>query len=173
MSGYPDNNPKTAVGSSKIPLHLVPPSAKHYLAEAMADGARKYGPYNWRDKTISVSVYYDAVQRHWDAFWDGEDNAQDSNVHHLAHAMACCALVLDALSVGKLNDDRPSKGAVPSLQANYAAKKAINYGEIIPHNIAMAALRDKAMADDDAPGFDPITAAGAQSGTPISQVDEE
>lgn len=45
MTGYPDNNPKTAVGVSKVPLHLVPPSAKHYLALALADYCRKANAY--------------------------------------------------------------------------------------------------------------------------------
>lgn len=117
---YPDNNPKTAVGAKKVPLHLVPPSAVHFLAQAMADGAAKYGAYNWRDKAVSVSVYKAAAQRHWDAFWDGEDNAQDSGVHHLAHAMACSALLLDAMTIGKLVDDRPTKGAAARLQAEFA-----------------------------------------------------
>lgn len=122
VTTYPDNNPKTAIGASKIPLHLVPPSAKHYLAEALANGAAKYGPYNWRDAPISVSVYKAALERHMDAFWDGEDFAEDSGVHHVAHAMACCALILDALSIGKLHDDRPTKGAASSLQKGFLAK---------------------------------------------------
>lgn len=116
---YPDNNPKTAIGVTKVPLHLVPPSAKHYLALALNNGASKYGPYNWRDAAISVSVYYAAMQRHMDAFWDGEDTAVDSGIHHVAHAMACCALILDALTIGKLNDDRPTKGASADLQAGF------------------------------------------------------
>lgn len=118
---YPDNNPKTLIGASKVPLHLVPPSATHYLALALNDGAKKYGPYNWRNAPISVSTYKAAAQRHWDAFWDGEDNASDSGVHHLAHAMACGALLLDALSVGCLIDDRPTRGAAARLQAEFAA----------------------------------------------------
>jgi spermidine/putrescine-binding protein len=122
MSNYPDNNPKTLVGSSKVPLHLVPPSAAHFLALALADGGKKYGPYNWRDSAISVSTYKAAAQRHWDAFWDGEDNATDSGVHHLAHAMACSALLLDAMTIGKLVDDRPTKGAAARLQAEFANK---------------------------------------------------
>lgn len=119
---YPDNNPKTAIGATKVPLHLVPPSAKHFLAEALANGAAKYGPYNWRDAAISVSVYKAAAERHMDAFWDGEDLASDSGVHHVAHAMACCALILDALSIGKLHDDRPTHGASPQLQREYAER---------------------------------------------------
>lgn len=123
MTGYKDNNPKTLVGASKVPLHLVPPSAKHFLAEALGDGARKYGPYNWRDSKISVSTYKAAMERHMDAFWDGEDYASDSGVHHVAHAMACCALLLDAMSIDMLVDDRPTAGAAPSLQKEYVTKE--------------------------------------------------
>ena len=120
---YPDNNPKTAIGATKVPLHLVPPSATHYLAEAFENGATKYGPYNWRDNPISVSVYYAAMKRHIDAYWDGEELASDSGVHHIAHAMACMAMLLDARSVGTLNDDRPTKGAAAKLQEEYATNK--------------------------------------------------
>jgi hypothetical protein len=106
-----------------VPLHLVPPSAKHFLAMALADGARKYGPYNWREHNISVSVYKAALERHMDAFWDGEDLASDSGVHHAAHALACIAIMLDAMTIGMLHDDRPTKGAAAKLQAEYATKE--------------------------------------------------
>ena len=125
-SGYPDDNPKTVLGVTKTPLHLVPPSAKYHLAAAFADGASKYGPYNWRDKTVSASVYMAAAQRHIDDWWDGENVSRDAGVHHLAHAMACMAIVLDAMSVGRLNDDRPTKGAASDLHEEYANKKEIN-----------------------------------------------
>jgi hypothetical protein len=115
-------NPKASVGATKIPLHLVPPSARHFLALAFEDGARKYGPYNWRDTGVSVSTYYGAAGRHLDAFFDGENIAADSKVHHLAHAMACCAIMLDALGVGKLIDDRPKPGDSPRMQRSFKPK---------------------------------------------------
>jgi hypothetical protein len=124
--GYPpnylDNNPKTVFGTKKLPLELVPPSAIAALAEAFADGAKKYGPYNWREKTISSSVYYGAEQRHMTDWWDGEDIAEDSGIGHLKHAMACIAMLIDAASVGKLNDNRPPKGAMPKLQKEWLEK---------------------------------------------------
>lgn len=122
--GYPDGNPKTSQGAKKVPLHLVPPSATHYLAEAFGDGAHKYGPYNWREKGVSATVYIGAMKRHIDAWFDGEEVSSDALVHHLAHAMACCAIILDAQSVGKLNDDRPPPGAASRLQAAFAAANA-------------------------------------------------
>lgn len=113
---YPDNNPKTTYGAKKIPLEVVPPSAVHALARAFADGAKKYGPYNWRDKDISSSVYYGAALRHLQAWWDGEDVAEDSGVDHLDHCLACIAMIIDGKSVGKLNDNRPTKGAASQMQ---------------------------------------------------------
>lgn len=116
---YADNNPKTRMGALKIPLHLVPPSARYYMAMAFEDGERKYGPFNWRDEGVSTSVYIDALDRHRDAFWDGEDLARDSKVHHLGHIMACCAIILDAMECGTLNDDRPTPGPATKLQERY------------------------------------------------------
>lgn len=113
----PDNNPKTrAGGMNKVPTHLVPPIAIAHMAMAFADGALKYQPYNWRQEPISASVYYGAALRHLFAWWDGEDyetfvddegEVQLSSVHHLAHAMACLAMVLDTEGTKWLNDNRP------------------------------------------------------------------
>ena len=121
--GYPDNNPKTAFGVKKLPLHLVPPSAVGHLARAFSDGARKYGPYNWRMHAISSSVYYGAALRHMTAWWDGEDVNPDSGHHHLAHAMACLAMVLDGQALDKLNDDRPPNGTMGEMQARWNQEK--------------------------------------------------
>lgn len=126
---YPDDNPKTVIGITKVPLHLVPPCATHHTAMAFADGAKKYGPYNWREKRVSASVYLSAAKRHLDAWWDGEDLSQDAKVHHLGHVMACCAIILDGMSIGMLNDDRPPKGAASKLQEEYA-KKDVNDRQI-------------------------------------------
>lgn len=112
----PDANPKTrAGGSNKVPLHLVPPSALAHMAMAFADGGLKYQPYNWRSEPISASVYYGAAMRHLVAWWDGEDVAVDSGVHHLAHVMACCAMVLDTCQDADFNDNRPPAGRMPEL----------------------------------------------------------
>jgi hypothetical protein len=119
---YPDNNPKTVFGAKKIPLELVPPSAIHALAEAFENGANRYGAYNWRERTISSSVYYGAALRHLSAWWDGEEVAVDSGINHLHHALACIALIIDGRSVGKLNDNRPPKGAAAQMQQDWLSK---------------------------------------------------
>ena len=117
MNELPDNNPKTRVGgANKVPLHLVPATAVAHMAIAFADGGTKYQPFNWRMEPISASVYYGAARRHIDAWWEGEDAAGDSGVHHLAHAMACLAMILDTMErPGFLNDNRPPASDYPAL----------------------------------------------------------
>lgn len=118
-TGYPEGNPKDAIGRTKPPLHVLPPVALFHMAQAMTDGEQKYGLMNWRKFPVNASVYYDAAQRHLMAWFDGENRAADSGVHHLAHAMACLSIILDAESIGKLNDDRPIPGNLPAfLTAN-------------------------------------------------------
>jgi hypothetical protein len=117
-AGYPDDNPKTAIGVRKPMLSVLPPVALFQMGQAMKDGKEKYGLMNWRQHRVSSSVYYDAAMRHIMSWWDGEQRAQDSGVHHLAHAMACLAILLDAESIGKLNDDRPLAGNLPTFIAD-------------------------------------------------------
>lgn len=111
----PDSNPKSQYGIMKPPMHLVPPAAKIYLAEGFRDGASKYGPYNWRENEVAASVYIGAAHRHIDMWWDGEELAEDSNTHHMAHAMSCLAIIVDAMETGNLVDDRPLPGIAADL----------------------------------------------------------
>ena len=115
MNGYPDDNPKTVFGLKKPAMSSVPPTALIHLMRAMADGRKKYGLMNWREKRVSATIYYDAAMRHLMSWYDGEKTAKDSGVHHLGHAMACLAILLDAEAVGNLNDDRPTHGVFSDL----------------------------------------------------------
>lgn len=121
----PDSNPKTAVGLTKPSLRGIPSSALLHLGGAMADGVRKYGLLNWREHAVSASVYEDAIWRHLLAWRDGEDRASDSGRHHLAHIMACCAILLDAGECGKLNDDRGFRGTAPEMIAKLTLDDAV------------------------------------------------
>jgi len=101
-------NKKDAVGATKASTDCIPSAAIFALGAAMADGGKKYDPFNYRDSQVKASVFHNAMNRHhWD-WWEGEDYAPDSLVHHLGHLMACCAIILDAISVGNFVDDRPN-----------------------------------------------------------------
>jgi len=107
----PDANPKSAFGMKKPPLHLVPDPPLIELAMVMGLGARKYGAFNWRQTEVAASVYVAAARRHMAAWFDGENIDDESGASHLAHAAACLFILLDAMAVGKLVDDRPPPGA--------------------------------------------------------------
>lgn len=108
-------NPKDFIGSTKMPLHLWPNTATLVGTLAMLDGAAKYGRSNWRVSGVKASVYYDAARRHLDAWFEGENNAKDSNVPHLGHVLACIAIIIDAECAGKLTDDRMTPGGYLKL----------------------------------------------------------
>jgi hypothetical protein len=117
-------NPKDLLGIKKVQLNLVPASSIIYQALAMEDGARKYGPYNWRANKVIASIYVAAAMRHLQAWYDGEQVASDSQKPHLGHALACIGIIVDALETGNLVDDRPLPGAAGKLIAEWEEKKA-------------------------------------------------
>lgn len=101
-------NPKDAIGRAKLDLGLVPDTLEIFAATAFAEGADKYGPYNWRRAPVAASAYYAAGKRHQKKWWNGQDLDVKTKVHHLANAIACLAIVLDAEVCGTLVDDRPT-----------------------------------------------------------------
>lgn len=114
-----DGNPKAAFGALKAPLHLVPPALELYASVGLAEGAPKYGPYNWREpgKGIKMSTYFGAIKRHLYAMMDGEDVDPDSPLGklHLQGLAANVAILCDAHAGGFLTDDRPLPGPAPRL----------------------------------------------------------
>jgi len=108
-------NPKDLIGSDKIPIHLFPVTAVIYGTMALLDGALKYGRANWRAAGVRASIYYDALNRHMSKWFEGQDIDEDSGLPHLAHAMACIVILIDAIEAGKLKDDRMYKGGYLEL----------------------------------------------------------
>lgn len=108
------SNPKLAAGNKKVPLHLVPLSAMAYTAQGLAEGAKKYGAFNYRDTDVESQVYIGAALRHIMAFSDGEDIDPESGNPHLAHAMASLAILIDTIESGRTIDTRPTAGSGPA-----------------------------------------------------------
>lgn len=101
------SNPKDAIGSRKLDLGLVPDTFISAVAEALTEGAVKYGRYNWRIAGVSASIYHAALRRHLAKWWNGQDFDAATRVHHLKNAAACIAILIDAAYYDMLNDDRP------------------------------------------------------------------
>lgn len=117
MSARTDTNPKDLLGIKKCPLRYVPCALKITAAPAMAEGARKYGPYNWRQKKVQYSIYLEAIERHLNALIDGQDADPATGIHHESSIAANIAIVTDARAMGCLIDDRSGTGAAPILLA--------------------------------------------------------
>jgi hypothetical protein len=100
-------NPKDAVAVDKLDMSLVPWTAIAHLASALVEGDCKYGGFNYREAGVLVSVYIAALMRHIAKYYNGEWEDPATHVAHLASAMACCAIIIDAGECGKLRDDRP------------------------------------------------------------------
>lgn len=104
-------NPKEAAGAKKPAIWSVMPRWVTLLVgRVMQTGAAKYGKFNYRETPIYASTYEDAIDRHIQLWFDGEDTDSESGVSHLAHVIACAVLLLDSQATGKLVDDRQKTG---------------------------------------------------------------
>lgn len=128
-----DANPKDRLGVKKAPLSLVPMAGLILESYAFAEGARKYGEFNWRRKNVRRRVYLEAILRHTIAALAGEDIDPDTIVRdgdgnvtfpgipHEAKIRACCGIVLDAWEIGCLIDDRFEKDPSAAVIARFMA----------------------------------------------------
>ena len=105
-----ESNPKDISGSKKVNLSLVPPVPNILEAKVMELGANKYGPFNWRETKVRLTVYQSATLRHLYAIMDGQDIDSESGISHWAHIRANTGIVLDAQESGTLIDDRKVSG---------------------------------------------------------------
>jgi hypothetical protein len=104
-----DSNPKDSVGIKKVPFSTVSAPVIAEIGLAMLEGSRKYGRHNYRAIGVRASVYYDACLRHLTQWWEGEDTDPDSGLSHITKALACLAVLRDAMFIDKVVDDRPPK----------------------------------------------------------------
>ena len=135
------SNPKDAIGSTKLPLHLFPLTAIVWGCLAFLEGLLKYGRTNFRVVGVRASIYYDAARRHLDAWFEGEDTDPDSQLPHLAKALACIAVLIDAHCARKLNDDRMVRGGyhdATSEAAPHVARLKAQYADRTPKHYTIA-----------------------------------
>lgn len=134
-------NPKDRIGSAKLPASLVPDTVHIYAAMAFAEGASKYGAYNWRVAGVRMSIYMEAMRRHQMKLWNGEWADKKTKVPHLASIIACAGIIADAKACGKLTDDRPP---VLDVEAEIEAAEAVIRGvyelhkDMAPHHFTIA-----------------------------------
>lgn len=148
--GTKATNPKDAAAFDKAPLHLVPASFKAYTAMALAEGAMKYGSWNWRAAGVRASVYVSALQRHLDKWFNGEEFDPETGVPHLANACACLAVLIDGKTQQNMTDDRPPRqyslpGLVNEETPRVIAKLREVFGDRNPKHFS---INDDGTGDD-------------------------
>lgn len=111
------NNPKDRYGLAKVPFSLIPSTSKVFMAMGLGEGARKYGPFNWRVEPVQGRVYLEAAMRHLELLLDGEDFDRDTGLHHGCFVLSTIAIYLDAMVHGTLIDNRALPGRTGDLVA--------------------------------------------------------
>lgn len=89
-----DTGAQRDTGDGKLRMSLLPHTEIKRVLKRYLDGAEKYGENNWM-KGMPLSVFYDCIHRHLDAWWCGDDSED--------HAAAVvwnmlCAMYIEARS---------------------------------------------------------------------------
>ena len=101
--------------NDKLRYDLVPADSLRQVVDIYTFGAKKYEDHNWR-KGIRWSRIYGAMQRHLNAFWEGENNDPESGKKHLAHAAWGALTLINYCDTHNEFDDRITTGT------NFVAK---------------------------------------------------
>lgn len=92
-------------GSKQCQIGAVDPQAIMQVGLVAGFGNDKYERYNFA-KGYKWSLSYDALQRHLMAFWNGQNNDEESGLPHLAHAAWHCLALLTFSLRNRGTDDR-------------------------------------------------------------------
>jgi hypothetical protein len=95
-------------GTKLARYSLIPARPLKLLAEHFGRGAKKYDDHNWR-RGYEWSKSFDALMRHAQAFWDGEDYDPDPEMegsHHLTAVAWHAITLLEAYFAHPEFDDR-------------------------------------------------------------------
>lgn len=123
-----ENNPKDLVGTRKVPASVIPRTVLAEVGLGMLEGALKYGRHNYRGVGVRASVYFDAANRHLDAWWEGEDTDPDSGLSHVTKAIASLVVLRDSMIRRMLADDRPPKSPEGWINVlNSSAAKLVDH----------------------------------------------
>lgn len=89
----------------KQELSLIPYSLNKYASAALKYGTINYGKNNWK-RGFEWHRIWDAIMRHMNQFWEGEDDDEESKLPHLAHAAASLAMLIEHFDKDLGRDDR-------------------------------------------------------------------
>ena len=89
----------------KLRWSLVSWKALEPMVKVLMFGAKKYDDNNWK-KGLKYTEVCESLQRHMNAFIDGENNDKESKLYHIGHIM-CNAMFLSYMFLFRKDmDDR-------------------------------------------------------------------
>ena len=104
----------------KLRFDLIPVGPLKELAKVYTIGSVKYDDNNWR-KGFKWSRIYSALQRHANAFWDGERYDPTDGQEHLSSVAWCAFALMEFERTHPQLDDRVR--AKPKRKANKKWRK--------------------------------------------------
>jgi hypothetical protein len=91
--------------TGKLKWSLISWKALEPMVQVLMFGAMKYESHNWK-KGLKYTEIVESLQRHSNAFIEGEDNDPESKLSHVGHIL-CNAMFLSYMSLFKKDmDDR-------------------------------------------------------------------
>lgn len=142
-----------AKGVKAQQYHLLPPLALRKVAQQYGFGARKYAAHNFR-RGYEWSKTFDALQRHAQLFWAGEDNDSESLLSHTVSAAWHSLTLSEFFFVHQQFDDRPLSPNTGNGLDTPISEFSYNEHDISHHDF----LGDSRTELDAEPRFDLIPA---------------
>lgn len=126
---------------------LIPVKGVAAIARVFAFGAEKYADHNWR-KRYEWGKSLAALNRHIDAFADGETLDPESGLPHLAHAGFHILVLLTWLEEDGEGINNPFDDRWPAAMERMALAEAEESAEVIAEMIAPKMLSMQQMLND-------------------------
>jgi hypothetical protein len=103
---------------------LIPVEALSIVAQLYGKGAEKYEAHNWR-RGYEWSKSYDALQRHANAFWNGEDLDPEMQLPHMASVVFHALTLITFMQEQPGFDDRYKPERAESEEAIAKLREAL------------------------------------------------
>lgn len=93
------------------------------MVRVLMFGAKKYDDHNWK-KGLKYSEVCESLQRHMNAFVEGEDNDPESKLSHVGHIL-CNAMFLSYMALFRKDmDDRYVDKNIRTYSKDFTETKA-------------------------------------------------
>lgn len=102
-------------GAKDAKYNLIPTGALEELAKLYGFGATKYEARNW-ERGYEFSLSYDALQRHANQWWSGQNTDIETQLSHMASVAWHAFTLFTLLKTHPELDDRPGSSISPPFK---------------------------------------------------------